>query len=178
MHGEPSAPRHIVVVGLMGAGKSAVGRRLANRLGRPWRDSDRDIERATALTVRELRDRDGVNAMHALEARALIDAIEDPTPSVISAAASTVEVPECRTALERPDVAVVWLRASPRALARRFRSADRHRPAYGIDPETFLAEQAARRNPLFASLDPVVVDVDSISPGRAATQAMEALGLG
>jgi shikimate kinase len=170
-----STPRHVVIVGLMGAGKSVVGRRLAKLLGLPWRDSDRDIEAATGLTVRQLRERDGVDAMHALEAHQLLGALAESEPSVISAAASTVDVPECRAAMTAPDVAVVWLRATPRTLARRFRAADQHRPAYGASPEAFLAEQADRRDPLFASLDPIVVDVDAISPNRAAAQAMEAL---
>lgn len=166
-------PRHVVVVGLMGAGKSAVGRRLARRLGWPWRDSDRDIESAVGLTVRELRDRDGVDAMHAQEADQLLGALAEPGPSVISAAASTADEPECRAAMAAPDVAVIWLRASPRVLARRFASADRHRPEFGASPEAFLTEQAARREPLFASLHPIVIDVDAISPDEAAAQAME-----
>jgi shikimate kinase len=169
-------PRHVVVVGLMGAGKSTVGRRLAARLGWPWRDSDHDIEAATGLTVRQLLDRDGVEAMHALEARQLRDALDEPGPSVISAAASTVEVPDCRAAMTEPDVAVVWLRATPEVLAQRFTSADRHRPEFGASPEDFLARQSARREPLLASLDPIVVDVDAIDPDEAAARAMEALG--
>ena len=172
----PRSLRHVVVVGLMGSGKSSVGRRIAGRLGWAWHDSDRDIQASTGLTVRELRDRDGVDAMHEIEARQLLDTLADPAPSVISAAASTIEVPACRQALAAPGVAVVWLRATPRNLARRFNSADRHRPEFGASPEVFLTEQATRRNPLFASLDPIVVDVDAISPGKAATQALEALG--
>jgi shikimate kinase len=159
----------------MGAGKSEVGRRLSARLGWPWRDSDRDIEARTGMTVRQLRDRDGVDGMHAVEAQHLLDALAEPGPSVISAAASTVEMPECRNALEAPDVAVIWLRASPEVLARRFASADKHRPEFGDSPATFLTEQAARRDPLFASLGPVVIDVDTIRPGEAAAQAMESL---
>jgi shikimate kinase len=172
---EPAIPRHIVVVGLMGAGKSEVGRRLAARLGRPLRDSDRDIESRTGLTVRQLRDRDGVDAMHALEAKHLIDTLATREPNVISAAASTVDVRECREALKAPDVVVVWLRASPDVLARRFASADKHRPEFGDSPLAFLTEQAASRDPKFASLDPIVIDVDAIRPGAAAAQAMEAL---
>jgi shikimate kinase len=160
----------------MGAGKSAVAPRLAARLGWPWRDSDGDIEVATGLTVRELRDRDGVDAMHAREAQQLLDALIEPGPSVISAAASTIEVLECREALKQLDVAVIWLRASPEVLAKRFPSADRHRPEFGDSPVVFLAEQAARRNPLFASVDPIVIDVDSIGPAEATARALEALG--
>jgi shikimate kinase len=176
MGNDDNAPRHVVVVGLMGAGKSEVGRRLATRLARPWRDSDRDIEASTGRTVRELGDRNGVEAMHAMEAKHLLDALVDHEPSVISAAASTVEVPECRDALRAPDVAVVWLRASPEVLARRFASADKHRPEFGDSPLAFLSEQAERRDPLFASLDPIVIDVDAIRPNAAAAQAMGALG--
>ena len=114
--------------------------------------------------------------MHALEARLLLEALADPEPSVISAAASTVEVPECRAAMGASDIAVVWLRAAPDILAKRFSAKDRHRPEFGSSPEAFLAEQAERRNPLFASLDPIVIDVDRIRPREAAAQAMAALG--
>ncbi|MEX1170389.1 MAG: shikimate kinase, partial [Chloroflexota bacterium] len=148
MQGEAGGARHVVVVGLMGSGKTVVGRRLAARLGWPWRDSDREIEASTGLTVRELRDRDGVDAMHALEARHLLDALAEPAPSVISAAASTVEAPECQAAMTAPGVAVVWLRAMPATLAGRFSARDRHRPEFSASPEHFLAEQAARRHPL------------------------------
>jgi shikimate kinase len=160
----------------MGSGKTVVGRRLAALLGLPWRDSDREIEAATGHTVRELRDRDGVDAMHALEARHLLDALAASGRSVISAAASTIDVPECRAAMAEPGVAVVWLRAQPETLARRFSARDRHRPEYGASQEAFLADQAARRGPLFASLDPIVIDVDRIRPNEAAARAMEALG--
>lgn len=164
----------MVVVGLMGAGKSTVGRRLAARLGRTWRDSDRDIEAATGLTVRQLGERDGVEAMHALEAQHLLDALAEPEPSVISAAASAIDRPDCRSALAAPDVAVVWLRATTAVLAERFGS-DPHRPWYGASPAVFLAEQAARREPFLAALDPTVIDVDEIDPNEAAARAVTAL---
>jgi shikimate kinase len=175
MQSEASLPGHVVLVGLMGSGKTSVGRRMAAQLGWPYRDSDKDIEAATGLTVRELRERDGVDAMHAREARTLLDALGQPDPSVISAAASTIEVPECRAAMRAPDVAVVWLRAAPEVLAKRFAAKDRHRPEFGSSPEAFLTEQAERRHPLFASLDPIVIDVDRIRPNEAARQALGAL---
>jgi shikimate kinase len=175
MPADDRLPRHIVFVGLMGAGKTVVGQRVARRLGRPLRDSDRDLQAATGLTVRELRDRDGVESMHALEARQLLDALAEPQPSVIAAAASTIDAAECRAALIDPDVAVVWLRAEPAVLARRFDSRTRHRPEYGPSREGFLREQAARRGPLLASVDPIVIDVDTVRPGEVAEQALRAL---
>lgn len=176
MQREDGLPRHVVVVGLMGSGKTSVGRRLAATLGRPLRDSDKDIEAATGQTVRELREREGLETMHEREAQQLLDALADPEPSVIAAAASTIEVAACRDAMRGPDVAVVWLRASPAVLAQRFESKDRHRPEFGSSPEAFLTEQAERRNPLFESVDPIVIDVDRIRPDEAAAQAMAALG--
>jgi shikimate kinase len=167
--------RHIVLTGLMGSGKTTVGRKLAAEIGWDWRDSDVDIEAATGRTVRELRDEEGVDAMHAREAAALMDALAAPERNVISAAASVVDVPECRTALAAPDVAVIWLRAAPAVLAKRF-SAQNHRPAYGDSPETFLAEQAARREPFLRGLGGIVIDVDTITPDEAVARAIDGLG--
>ena len=168
-------PRHIAIIGLMGAGKTTVGRALATRLGWTWRDSDATIEAATGETVRQLRDEEGVDAMHEREAAALLSALAEEAPSVISAAASVVDVPECREALSDPAIAVVWLRASPATLAARFASSA-HRPAYGDSPERFLADQAARRDPLMASLQPITIDVDDTPPDAAVIRIIVALG--
>lgn len=158
----------------MGAGKTTVGRRLAERLDRPWRDSDADIETATGLTVRELRERDGVVAMHGRESAQLLDALATAEPSVISGAASVVDDPVCREALTVADVLVIWLRADPTLLAKRF-TAGTHRPAYGDAPEVFLADQAARREPLLAQIGAQIIDVDDLTPDDVVARAMETL---
>ena len=171
--------RHVAVMGLMGAGKTTVGSAVAERLGWSFRDSDADIEASTGRTVRELGAEVGVPAMHDLEARQLLDALDDPVPSVVSAAASTIDVEACRRRLTGADVVVLWLRAEPATLAARFGSSP-HRPWYGSDPATFLAEEATRRDPLFESVHPAVVDVDGLEKAdvvAAALQALERAGL-
>jgi shikimate kinase len=166
---------HIVITGLMGSGKTTTGRMLAQRLGRTWRDSDVDIEAATGRTVRELRDREGVDAMHARESMQLRDALATPGPDVISAAASVIDDAATRAALADNGVGTIWLHARPALLAKRFASDDAHRPAYGDVAEAFLAEQATQREPLLASIGAHVIDVDGLTPDEVVARAMETL---
>ena len=172
----PASLRHVVITGLMASGKTTVGSRLAARLGWAWRDSDVDIEAAGGLTVRKLRERDGVDAMHAREAEQLLDALAAPERSVISAAASVVEVPACRAALAGPDIVVFWLRADPALLAERFGSPDEHRPTYGPEPAAFLAEQAACREPYLGKIGALVLDIAGLTPDEVVARAIEVLG--
>ena len=152
--------RHVVLVGLMGSGKTTVGRLVADRLGWPLRDSDAEIEGRTARTVRELDETVGTDAMHALEAEALLRAIGSPDPAVILAAASVADDEACLAALRDPSLLVAWLRISPETAAARFESRG-HRPRFGDDPAAFLVEQAARRDPRFRSVATLELDADA-----------------
>ena len=165
---------HVVVVGLMGSGKTTIGRELAARLGWPLRDSDPEIEAVTGRTVRELRDEIGVDPMHELEARQLLDALATPGPAIVTPAASIIDVAACRAALRGPGVAVVFLAVTPAVAASRF-AAGPHRPWYGADPETFLAEQAADRYPRFRSVEPVELATDDREPAAIADLALTAI---
>lgn len=165
--GGPGTADAIVLMGLMGSGKSTVGRLLAERLGWILDDSDASIEAREGRTVRELRDELGVDDMHALEARHLLEALAAPRPRIVTPAAFCIEVEACRAALAGPGVAVVWLRARPETLAARF-WAQPHRPAYGDDPATFLAAQGTRRDPWFEALATLIVDVDEQPPETVA----------
>jgi shikimate kinase len=167
----------VVITGLMASGKSTTARRLAERLGWTWRDSDAEILAQTGKTVRELRDIEGVERMHEREHAALLHALRDPAHAVISAAASVIEDPESRAAMTDPKVAVVWLHGDPEVLAARFDSRDDHRPRYGKSVEAFLAEQAARREPLVPTIGARVVDVDNLSRDQVVDRVVSALGL-
>ena len=95
------------------------------------------------------------------------------------AAASAIEDAACRRALSGEGIVAVWLRGQPATLARRM-SEGSHRPVYGADPVRVLAEQAGRRDPLFADLTPVEVDVDGRTPAqveRAARGGLAARGV-
>ena len=155
--------RHVAVVGLMGSGKTTVGSRLAVFLGWPLRDSDVEIEASQGRTVRQLRDELGVDAMHELEARQLLDALADPGPSVVCPAASVADGDACLAALRGRGVFVVLLMATPAVAARRFLSGQ-HRPWYGAEPAGFLARQAAVRYPRIRALDPLEVATDERTP--------------
>jgi shikimate kinase len=151
-------PRHVVVLGLMGSGKTTVGTRLARALDVPYRDSDADLRAATGSSAREIAARDGIDALHALELRHLLDALAAPGPSVISAAASTIDDPEGRAALADPTVHVVFLRIDPAVAAQRVTKGT-HRPS----PED-LRIQAARRDPRFRSVADQEVDTGATRP--------------
>ena len=153
----PLGRRHVVVLGLMASGKTALATVLAQWLGRPLRDSDADIEAATGHTVRDLAATEGPDAMHEREAAHVLDALATTAPAVIAAAASTVERDECREAMGA--ALVVWLDVPTDVLAARFASRP-HRPDFGRPVAELLAEQRARRGPLFEAVADVVLRND------------------
>ena len=146
---------HLIVIGLMGTGKTTLGRVLAARLALPLRDSDAAIERETGRTVRELAAIEGHDAMHEREAESLLEALAEPTRTVICAAASTIEREECRVALRR--AFVVWLHADPDIVAGRFGPGD-HRPRFGLQPADLLERQVRQRSALFAAVADLSLD--------------------
>jgi shikimate kinase len=154
-----------VLVGLMGTGKTTVGRLLAERLGRPFVDSDAVVEARTGRTVREIFETDGEAAYRPLETAALLDALASPVPAVIAAAGGVVLSPVNRRALEEHAGLVVWLRADPGTLVGRVSPHD-HRPLLDGDRAAMLARMAADRTALYTEVADVIVDVDEKTPAE------------
>jgi shikimate kinase len=154
---ESADPRHVVVVGSMAVGKSTVGRALAARLGRPFRDSDEDLEATRGLTGRALAEREGVDALHRWEAEHLRGALAGTQPDVVGAAASVVDDDASLAALREPFV--VWLRAPATVLAHRLadgmRGDDHRRP---VGDATTIAELEAHRARRFAAVADLTID--------------------
>ena len=144
---------HIVLLGMMGAGKTTIGDLLAARIDRPYRDSDRDIERITGRTGREIAAKEGVDELHRLEEEVLLNALESTQPCIVSAAGWVIESPRCREAIRNTALAV-WLRLSPEDLRTRMDQGAHRRDL----PDGELARLLERREPLLLEIADIVID--------------------
>ncbi len=166
---------HIVLVGMMGAGKSSVGRTLARRLGRELFDSDEMIEQRTGRTVREIWLEDGEPAFRALEAEVLADAISAPTPSIVAAAGGVVLSEANRDVLKADGAHVVWLLADVDLLLDRVRNG-MHRPLLDDDPEGTLRRMYDERADLYQEVADAIVSVDHRSINDVAGAVLRCAG--
>lgn len=165
-------PTRIVLVGMMGTGKTTVGRELARRTGWPAVDNDDLVRALTGREPRAIAVEDGEDALHDAEAAALGEALERPPPLVVGVAGAMVERPDVRDALSRAGH-VVWLRARPEMLhARIGAGADRRPEAADV---AWLAARAAEREPFYRAVAAQVIDVDDTTPGEVAKAILAAL---
>jgi shikimate kinase len=153
--------KQVVLVGLMGSGKSTVGALVAPRTGRVFVDVDVVIAAHTGKTVRELWEQGGEVAYRHLESEAVLRVLRDPTPAVLAAPGGVVLDPVVRTELAQGFV--VWLRARPSTLASRVRPGD-HRPLLGDRPVETLAAMADARDDLYREVATMTVDTDDLTP--------------
>jgi shikimate kinase len=169
-----AATAHILLVGMMGAGKTTVGKLVADRLGWRYCDSDADVEATTGLTVPELFERDGEAAFRRAESEVLAAACLATDPSVISVAGGAVLDPANRARVSAAGT-VVWLRARPETTAARVGDGA-GRPLLGDDPAEAMARLNAVRAPMYAEVADLVIDVDDLGPTEVAARVMEFAG--
>ncbi len=141
----------VVMVGMMGAGKSAVGMELARLLRVPFLDSDAEIERAANCTVAEIFARDGEAFFREKEAQ-VIGRLLAAAPGVLSVGGGAYLCPATRALIREKGVAV-WLKADLDLLWSRVRRKDTRPLLRTADPYRTLADLMAAREPAYAEAD-------------------------
>lgn len=165
-------PRTVALVGLMGAGKSAIGKRLAARLGLPFVDADDEIERAAGCSIAEFFDKYGEADFRAGERRVIARLLDEP-PHVLSTGGGAYIHPETR-ALMRRKALTVWLRAELDVLFDRVRRRGNRPLLRQGDPREVLARLMDQRYPIYAEAD-IVVDSTAQPADRTTGQVIDAL---
>ncbi len=162
----PGGSEKIALVGLRGAGKSALGQALAGARGCPFVELDRRVEEAAGMRLPEIFELRGESHYRAVEARVLDAILDAPGPMVIATGGSLVTAPETWRAL-RARARTAWLKASPESHLRRVLAQGDMRPMAGR-PEALreLGELWAERAPLYAAAD-LTVDTDTLGEAAA-----------
>lgn len=154
-----SPARHVVLVGLMGSGKTTVGRKVARLLDRRFLDADDELEARTGRSVAEWFEREGEAGFRAAEAQLLADVLAEPEPLVLGAGGGVVVTEANRHRLRQPDVAVAYLHGDPAFLGSRVQQKP-HRPLLGDDPRAVLSSMYEARDPWYREVATVVVEVE------------------
>jgi shikimate kinase len=153
----------VVLVGMMGVGKSTVGPLLATRLGRRYVDSDRVIEEQTGSTIGELFAERSEEEFRRIEQGVLADAVADRVPSVIGPGGGVVTRTQGRDTLRAAPL-VVWLRASPQTLAERVGTGQGRPLLEGSDVLETVTRLVRERAALYEEVADAIVDVDGLAP--------------
>ena len=169
-----SALRHktIVLVGLMGVGKSSVGRRLATALDLPFRDADTEVEAAAGRTIPEIFAEMGEPAFRDGERRVIARLLDEP-PHVLATGGGAFANPETRALIKDKAVAV-WLKADLELLARRVGRKEGRPLLKNRDPLMVLREHAQARYPAYGEAH-VIVETGDTAHGVAVEAVIQAL---
>jgi shikimate kinase len=162
----------VVLVGLMGAGKSSVGSVVAARTGMAFVDVDVAIAEQTGMTVRQLWEQGGEPAYRHLESKVVLSTLSEKQNAVLAAPGGVVLDPSVRKALT--GAFVVWLRTDPATLSSRVQHDDR-RPLLGEHPLDVLADMAHKRSDFYEEVADLTIDTDTRDVETIATRIVEAL---
>jgi shikimate kinase len=150
--------RSVVLVGIMGSGKSSIGRRLAGRLAIPFVDADSEIEQAAGMTITEMFERHGEAYFRAGEAR-VIARLLDHGPQVLATGGGAFMNPDTRAAIRARAVSV-WLKAELDVLMKRIKRRNDRPLLKAGDPAATLAALISQRYPVYAEADLTVLSRD------------------
>ncbi len=167
-----TVPKTIVLVGLMGAGKSCIGRRLATALGLEFVDADAEIEAAAGCTIEQIFDAHGEAAFRDGERRVIARLLDQP-PRVLASGGGSFVDPATREAI-RAGAISVWLRADLDILLRRTGRRNNRPLLKRGDPRTILQGLMAERYPVYAEAD-ITVDSADGPPEVTLNRVLEAL---
>jgi shikimate kinase len=164
-----SKPERVVLIGMMGAGKSTVGAALSSLTGWPYIDNDQVVEQLVGMPTRDLLQQRGVAAMRAAESAAA-DRVLGLDPPLIAGAAAGVVLDGAVCARLHEGAFVVYLRAQVDTLAARVRGT--YRPWLGDDPEATVRTLYDGREPLYEKVSDLIIDVDHAEPADVARQIL------
>jgi shikimate kinase len=167
--------RSVVMVGMMGAGKTAVGQALARRLDVPFRDSDEEIVRAAQMTIAEIFARDGEPFFRDRESEVLARLLRD-TPAILSTGGGAF-LSDRNRALVREHGVSVWLRADLDLLWQRVRHKTTRPLLHTANPRQTLADLYAARVPHYAQADVIVDAAADLSVEQMAARVADRLRL-
>jgi shikimate kinase len=158
LHSARAIGSSIVLVGLMGAGKSCIGRRLAARLGQPFTDADAEIEAAAGCSIEEIFERHGEAAFRDGERRVIARLLRGPR-QVLATGGGAYMDPRTRAEVREHAISV-WLRADLDLLHRRTARRDTRPLLKRGDPLEILNRLMTERYPVYAEADITVVSND------------------
>jgi shikimate kinase len=148
----------VVFVGLMGVGKTCIGRRLAHRLDLPFVDADREIEEAAGCSIPDIFERHGEQYFREGERRVILRLLDNP-PHVLSTGGGAILDPQTRARIRERAISI-WLRADLDLMMKRV-SRRNDRPLLQVaDPRARLQELMAQRYPLYGEADITIDSVD------------------
>jgi shikimate kinase len=148
----------IVLVGMMGAGKSSIGRRLAARLGIPFSDADAEIEQAAGMSIADIFEAHGEPSFRSGEARVIARLLEHG-PQVLATGGGAFMNPQTRANIQGKGISV-WLKAELDVLARRLRRRSDRPLLKTADPMATLTSLLTKRAPFYGEADLVIVSRD------------------
>jgi len=155
-------PRVVVLVGMMGSGKTTVGRRVAAKLGYKFIDTDDLVVARAGKSVREVFERDGEATFRAHEAQALAEALATSVDAVVAAAGGSVLSAENRTLLRDSSAIVLWLDADVPSLTERTARSP-HRPLLDGDASARLTQLDTERRSLYTEVADERIDTAGLS---------------